>query len=178
MSNPEPNPEPNDDNLDKFKEIKEEYETKLSDKEKELSDKDKEIEELKKQLEEKNGEVDDKIDDIQQQVNDKIETSEKYQELMATVAKLEKDKAEATVDRYIQEGKLLPSQKETALEFAVAHPDKFIDLYENAKPIIDIGNRESRPVPNELTDNVLNNSFKNIHIKLKKGHITHCVSDL
>ena len=150
--NPEPT-EPNNDNgggsgddvLDKFKQIKENYETKLS-------DKDKEIEKLKKQLAEKNDEVDTTINDLNDEVQARIEQSEAYQELLSTVEELQKDKAEATVDAFIQRGIILPAQRKTAIKLCLSDNETFSDLYKDAKPIVD-------------THQVLNISIENLQFK-------------
>ena len=132
-ANPNPNPEPTDKNdevLDKFQEIKERYET-------ELSDKDKEIEELKKQLEAKESEVDTTIQNLNDEVNEKLAQAEKMKELQDNVNELLHDKAEALVDKYINEGKLVPAQREKALNLCLSDQDMFIELYENAPSIVD-----------------------------------------
>lgn len=113
-----------------------------------IEDKDKEIQELNKTLEANKKKVDSTVDDLNREVEEKLRQSEEYQKLLKTVEELEKDKAEATVDKYIQEGKLLPVQKDTALEFAISQPDKFIDLYENAPSIVDTS---QKPKSKKLT---------------------------
>ena len=111
--NPNPNPEPkppaNDDGvLDKFTEIKERYE-------KELETKDKKIQELEEQLKKKDKQVDATINDLNEEVNQKLEQAEKMKELQASVNELLNDKANALVDKSINEGKLVPAQREKAL---------------------------------------------------------------
>ena len=148
--NPEPTPGTGDGNpIDKFKEIKENYESKLS-------EKDKEIEDLKKQLAAKDKEVGDTIDDLQKEVNEKLRQNEEYQKLQETVQELQKDKAEATVDAYIQKGIILPVQRDTAVELALTSPDTFIKLYENAQPIVKVGEQKSKKVPAELAGQLTN----------------------
>ena len=123
---------PNNDGdvLDKFNEIKSRYE-------KEISDKDKEIEELKAQLSKKDKEVNDTIDNLNNEVNEKLEQAEELKRLQANVNELLNDKAEALVDKYISEGKLVPAQREKALNLCLADQDMFISLYENAPSIVD-----------------------------------------
>ena len=133
--NPNPNPEPkppaNDDGvLDKFTEIKERYE-------KELETKDKKIQELEEQLKKKDKQVDATINDLNEEVNQKLEQAEKMKELQASVNELLNDKANALVDKYINEGKLVPAQREKALSLCLADQDMFIELYENAPSIVD-----------------------------------------
>ena len=116
--------------LDKFNEIKNRYET-------ELSEKDKTIAELEKQLQAKDDEVNDTIQDLNNEVNEKLAQAEELKKLQANVQELLHDKAEALVDKYINEGKLVPAQKEKALNLCLSDQDMFIDLYENAPSIID-----------------------------------------
>ncbi len=124
-------PEQNgEDPLDKFGEIKEKYEN-------EISEKDKEIAELKKQLEAKDKEVNDTIGDLNNEVNEKLAQAEELNQLRENVQELLQDKAEALVDKYISEGKLVPAQREKALNLCLSDQDTFISLYENAPSIID-----------------------------------------
>ena len=116
--------------LDKFNEIKERYET-------ELGNKDKEIAELKKQLEAKDNEVNDTIQNLNDEVNEKLAQAEELNKLRENVQELLNDKAQALVDKYISEGKLVPAQKEKALNLCLADQDMFISLYENAPSIVD-----------------------------------------
>ena len=150
--NPNPTPEPqptNDDNvLDKFNEIKTRYET-------ELSDKDKEIEELKKQLKEKESEVDNTISDLNDEVNDKLEQAEKIRNLQSQVDELVEERAEATVDAYIQKGIILPSQKEAAKKLCLTDNDTFLDLYRDAKPIVET-EKKRKSVPTGTAERIAN----------------------
>ena len=116
--------------LDKFNEIKERYEN-------ELSSKDKEIAELKKQLEVKGKEVDDTIANLNDEVNEKLAQAEELNQLRESVQELLNDKANALVDKYISEGKLVPAQREKALNLCLADQDMFISLYEDAPSIVD-----------------------------------------
>lgn len=129
---PKPTPEETKEDvvLDKFNEIKNRYET-------ELSEKDKTIAELEKQLQAKDDEVNDTIQDLNNEVNEKLAQAEELKKLQANVQELLHDKAEALVDKYINEGKLVPAQKEKALNLCLSDQDMFIDLYENAPSIID-----------------------------------------
>ena len=128
--NGEAKPNPKDDTLDKFNEIKQRFE-------KELSEKDKQIEELKKQLEAKDNEVNDTIKNLNTEVNEKLEQAEELNKLRENVQELLNDKANALVDKYIQQGKILPVQRENALDLCLANQDMFISLYENAPSIVD-----------------------------------------
>ena len=120
----------NDEVLEKFGQIKEQYETAIS-------EKDKEIAELKKQLEAKDNEVNDTIQNLNDEVNEKLAQAEELNQLRESVQELLNDKAEALVDKYISEGKLVPAQRDKALNLCLADQDMFISLYENAPSIID-----------------------------------------
>ncbi len=148
QNNPPRKNEENND-LDKFEKIKENYETTIQ-------DKDKEIEELKKQLKEKNDEVDETVDNLNDEVNEKLEQAEKIKSLQATVDELVEERAEATVDAYIQKGIILPSQKEAAKKLCLSDNDTFMDLYKDAKPIVDVGKPKSKPVPSKLMGQITN----------------------
>lgn len=141
------NPEPtttNEEVLEKFGEIKEKYENVIS-------EKDKEIAELRKQLEIKDKEVDDTIQNLNDEVKDKLAQSEKMKELQASVNELMNDKAEALVDKYINQGKLVPAQREQALNLCLADQDMFISLYENAPSIVDTN---PKPISHKVNGNV------------------------
>lgn len=151
--NPEQNPQNNNDEvLDKFNEIKERYET-------ELSEKDKTIEELKKQLKTKEGEVDNTIQTLNDEVNNKLEQAEKIKSLQATVDELVEERAEATVDAYIQKGIILPAQKEAAKKLCLTDNDTFLDLYRDAKPIVET-QKKRKSVPTGTAERIAN-YFKN-----------------
>ena len=123
-----------------FDELKTKYEQVIE-------DKDKEINELKATLEKTNKKVDDAVADLNSEVQEKLQANEEYQKLLATVAELEKDKAEATVDTFIQQGKILPAQRETALKLCLNDNDTFMELYRDAKPIIDL---DTKPKSNKV----------------------------
>ena len=50
----------------------------------------------------------------------------------------EKDKAEATVDTYINKGIIIPKQKDVAIKLCLNDPETFQELYRDAKPIIEL----------------------------------------
>ena len=118
------------DVVDKFSEIKNRYET-------ELTEKDKKIAELEKQLADKEGEVDNAISNLNDEVNEKLAQAKELDQLRENVQELLQDKAEAIVDKYITEGKLVPAQREKALDLCLTDQDMFISLYENAPSIVD-----------------------------------------
>ena len=144
------NPEPNNQNdngsdpLDKFNEIKTKYEETIS-------AKDKEIEELKAQLKLKGEEVDTTIQNLNDEVNTKLEQAEEIKRLQADVNELLQDKAEALVDKYINEGKLVPAQRDKALNLCLADQDMFISLYEDAPSIVDT---QTKPKSRKVLGNV------------------------
>ena len=128
--NNDPKPTNEEEVLDKFNEIKARFE-------KELSEKDKVIEDLKKELEAKGKEVDDTVRNLNDEVNEKLAQAEELNKLRENVQELLNDKAQALVDKYISEGKLVPAQREKALNLCLADQDMFISLYEDAPSIVD-----------------------------------------
>ena len=113
-----------------FKELKTKYEQVIQ-------DKDKEIAELTKANDLIQEKVDLTVDNLNDEVQAKLEANEKLAELNRTVEELVRDKAEATVDTFIQQGKILPAQRDTALKLCLSDNDTFLQLYQDAKPIID-----------------------------------------
>lgn len=127
----EPNPQPGkDDTLEKFNEIKARFD-------KELAERDKKIKELEAKLSEKDKEVNDTITSLNDEVNEKLAQAEELNKLRENVQELLNDKANALVDKYINEGKLVPAQREKALNLCLADQDMFIALYENAPSLVD-----------------------------------------
>ena len=127
--------------------------------EKIIEEKDTEIAELNKTVDETNKKVDTKVTELNDEVQARLEQSEAYKELLATVEKLEKDKAEATVDKFIQEGKILPAQRETALKLCISDNNTFLDLYRDAKPIVETDTHR-RSIPTGTAERIAN-YFKN-----------------
>ena len=76
----------------------------------------------------------------------RLQANEQYKEVLATVKELQHDKAVATVDKFISEGKILPAQKETALKLCLNDNDTFMELYRDAQPIIDLEKQKSKKV--------------------------------
>lgn len=133
--NPEPTPQPgqtegnDDDVLGKFQKIKENYESKLN-------EKDEKIKELEKELEKKDKENNEALNSLNSEIDEKLKQSEEYKEILKKVEVLEKERAEATVDAYIQKGIILPTQRDTAVKLCLSDNDTFLDLYRDAKPIV------------------------------------------
>ena len=120
----------NNQNNDDFSEIKEKYE-------KIIEEKNTEINELQNEVKNTQKSVNDTVDKLNDEIQARLDANEQYQKMLATVEELEKEKAEATVDTLIKQGKLVPAQKEMALEFCLNDADKFLDLYRDAKPIVE-----------------------------------------
>lgn len=157
MTEVDPKPNPNegkkdegkvDNPLEKFNEIKEKFE-------KQLAEKDNQIEELKQKLEAKDKEVDDAINNLNDEVHDKLKQSEEYKEILKKVEVLEKERAEATVDAYIQKGVILPTQRETAVKLCLSDNDTFSDLYRDAKPIVET-HEKRRSIPTGTAERIAN----------------------
>ena len=131
-----------DDPLDKFSEIKARFD-------KELEERDKKIKEL--EAAEKDKEVNDVISNLNDEVNDKLKQAEELKALQANVNELLSDKANALVDKYISEGKLVPAQREKALSLCLSDQEMFISLYENAPSIVDTN---PKPISHKVNGNV------------------------
>ena len=128
--------------------------------EKVIEDKNKEINELSKTNKAIQERMDNTVSNLNDEVKLKLEQSEQLIELNKQVEELLHDKAEATVDKYITEGKILPAQKETALKLCLKDNDTFMDLYKDAKPIIDTSSKpQTKKVNTDL--NRLVDYFKN-----------------
>ncbi len=136
-----------------FDELKTKYE-------KVIDDKNKEIAELSKSNDLIQEKMDNTVDNLNDEVKAKLEMAEQLQELNKTVEELVVDKATATVDTFIQQGKILPAQRETALKLCLNDNDTFLDLYKDAKPVIDTASKpQSKKVNADL--NRLVDYFKN-----------------
>jgi phage I-like protein len=125
-----------------------------------IEEKNKEINELSKTNQAIQERMDNTVSNLNDEVKLKLEQSEQLIELNKQVEELLHDKAEATVDKYITEGKILPAQKETALKLCLKDNDTFMDLYKDAKPIIDTSSKpQTKKVNTDL--NRLVDYFKN-----------------
>lgn len=152
-NNPTPQPEPtNPENDDKFEEIKKEYETVLKEKENE-------IEELKKQLKDKETEIDQTITGLNEEVKEKLAQTQEIKEMQETINTLMLERAETTVDTYIQKGIILPAQKKSAVKLCLNDNETFLDLYKDAKPIVTIDEKKSKQPPSDLIGK-MSNYFK------------------
>lgn len=123
-----------------------------------IEEKNKEINELTKSNQILNEKMDNTMDNLNDEVQQKIQQSEQLVELNKQVEELLRDKAEATVDKYITEGKILPAQKETALKLCLKDNDTFLELYKDAKPIVEVKKRKSTVASEKLER--MSNYFK------------------
>lgn len=139
----------NNNNLD---EIKNKYQ-------KIIEEKNKTIGELEQTVETNQQQIDQTVQDLNNQVQKELEQTEAYKELQATVAQLEKERAEATVDAYIQKGILIPAQKESAVKLCLNDNETFLNLYRDAKPIVDTQNQR-KSIPSGTAERIAN-YFKN-----------------
>ena len=135
-----------------FDELKNKYETIIE-------EKNKEIEELNKTVDLTQKKVDEAVGNLNNEVQEKLKANEEYKKLLADVEELQKDKATATVDAFIQKGVILPAQRETAIKLCLNDNDTFLDLYRDAKPIVDTTPRR-KSVPTEKAERIAN-YFKN-----------------
>ena len=110
--------------------IKEKYENVIE-------AKNKEIQELTQSNKLMNEKMDKTMNNLNDEVKVKLEQSEQLAELNKQVEELLTDKAIATVDKYITEGKILPAQRDTALKLCLKDNDTFLELYKDAKPLVE-----------------------------------------
>ena len=137
-----------------LEDIKAKYEEVIEAKNKEISELTKSNQIIKEQM-------NNTVDNLNDEVKLKLEQSEQLAELNKQVEELLQDKAEATVDTFIQQGKILPAQRETALKLCLSDNDTFLNLYKDAKPIIDTTQTpKSKKVNDSIVDG-LKDYFKN-----------------
>ena len=128
-----------------FDELKKKYESVIEDKNKEI----RELDKTNQLLQEK---IDSTTNNLNDEVKAKLEKAEELAELQKTVEELVVDKAEATVDTFIQQGKILPAQRDVALKLCLSDNDTFLRLYKDAQPVI---NLESKPKARRVNDNIV-----------------------
>ena len=126
-----------------FDEIKQKYE-------KIINDKDEEIKKLNETVEATNKKVDTTVTDLNDEIKARLEATEEYKKLMATVEQLEKEKAEASVDAVIQKGLALPTQKEALRKWCLNDSDSFVEYFDNAQPIIEVDKQKSKKINADL----------------------------
>ena len=139
-------------NDDSFEELKTKYENIIS-------EKDEKISELENTVKNSQKKIDDTVAGLNNEVKEKLEQTEAYKELQQKLAQLEKERAEATVDAYIQKGILLPKQKESAVKICLNDNEEFLNLYRDAKPIVDTTNTR-KSIPTGTAERIAN-YFKN-----------------
>lgn len=139
-------------NNNDFDELKTKYESIIE-------EKNKEIDELNKTVELTQQKVDTTVNNLNDEVQAKLEANEKLMQMQKDIEELVHDKAEATVDTFIQQGKILPAQRDTALKLCLNDNDTFMDLYRNAQPIVEVKQQKSQKVNADL--NRLVDYFKN-----------------
>ena len=126
-------------NVDTFNELKIKYE-------KIIEDKNQEINNLKVENDKIKQKVDDTVDELKDEVQQRLDANEEYQNALATIKELEVERAETTVDTYIQKGVILPAQRETALKLCLNDNDTFTELYKDAKPIVNVEENKSKRI--------------------------------
>ena len=127
-----------------FDELKQKYEDIIN-------KKDNEIKELNKNLDETNKKVDTTVGDLNTEIQARLEATEEYKKLMATVEQLEKEKADASVDAVIQKGLALPTQKDALRKWCLNDSESFVEYFDNAQPIIEVDTQKSKKINADIT---------------------------
>ena len=135
-----------------FEDIKAKYEEVIA-------EKDKEIAELNKTVDLTNKKVETTVNNLNDEVTAKLEQAEQLQELQKNVDELLHEKAEITVDNYIQKGIIPPTKRDVAINLCLKDNDTFSDLYRDAKPIMDTTPKRTS-VPTGTAERIAN-YFKN-----------------
>ena len=128
---------------DTFDELKQKYE-------KIIEDKNKEIDELNKTVSETNKKVETTVNELNDEVTEKLEQSERLRELQKNVDELLREKAEVTVDTYIQKGVIPNAKRDIAVKLCLNDNDTFLELYKDAQPIIEVKKQKSKKVNADL----------------------------
>lgn len=124
---------------DDFTDLKQKYEETIE-------SKNKEINELTKTLKLKEEKVDETINNLNDEVSQKLEQSEKLRELQKNVDELLTEKAEVTVDTYIQKGVIPVAKRDIAIKLCLNDNDTFMELYRDAKPIVEVNEHKSKRI--------------------------------
>ena len=124
---------------DDFTDLKKKYEETIE-------SKNKEINELNKTLKLKEEKVDETINNLNDEVSEKLQQSEKLRELQKNVDDLLKEKAEVTVDTYIQKGVIPLAKRDIAVKLCLNDNDTFMELYRDAKPIVEVNEHKSKRI--------------------------------
>ena len=137
---------------DQFDDIKNKYEEVIA-------EKDKEIAELNKTVDLTNKKVETTVNNLNDEVSAKLEQAEQLNQLQKNVDELLEEKAEITVDNYIQKGIIPPSKRDVAVKLCLKDNDTFLDLYRDAQPIMDTTPKR-QSVPSGTAERIAN-YFKN-----------------
>ena len=124
---------------DDFNDLKKKYEETIE-------SKNKEINELNKTLKLKDEKVDETINNLNDEVSEKLQQSEKLRELQKNVDELLTEKAEVTVDTYIQKGVIPVAKRDIAVRLCLNDNDTFMELYRDAKPIVEVNEHKSKRI--------------------------------
>ena len=124
---------------DDFTDLKKKYEETIE-------SKNKEINELNKTLKLKDEKVDETINNLNDEVSEKLQQSEKLRELQKNVDELLTEKAEVTVDTYIQKGVIPVAKRDIAVKLCLNDNDTFMELYRDAKPIVEVNEHKSKRI--------------------------------
>lgn len=116
-----------------------------------IEDKDKELNELNKTLEETNKKVDSTVTDLNDEVQARLEATEAYKDLLTTVEKLEKERAEAASDAVIKKGLALPTQRNVLEKWCMDDPESFNEYFEKAQPIIEVNKQKSKKINADIS---------------------------
>lgn len=114
-----------------FDELKQKYESIIE-------EKNKEINELNKTVETTRKKVDSTVQNLNDEVTAKLQQSEELAELQRNVDELLHEKAEVTVDTYIQKGIIPKAKRDIAVKLCLNDNDTFLELYRDAQPIIEL----------------------------------------
>lgn len=136
-------------NDESFDEIKNKYENIIEEKNQQILDLEKELDTTVQSR------ADETVDELTDEVQAKLDANEEYQNALATIKELELERAEATVDTYIQKGVLLPAQREAALKLCITDNDTFLNLYRDAKPIVEI-QQKRKSIPTGTAERIVN----------------------
>lgn len=131
-----------------FDELKNKYE-------KIIEEKNQEIKNQKEELKKKTTQIDETVEDLNNEVESRLKETEAYKEMQTKLAELEKERAEATVDAYIQKGIILPKQRESAINICLKDNENFLNLYRDAKPIVET-EKKRKSVPTGTAERIAN----------------------
>lgn len=135
--------------LERFDKLKAGFDEELKKRDKKIEELEKALSEKDKEISDKNKEVDTTITQLNNDVRSKLEEAEEFRNMQENIDKLMDENADIAIDNYIKEGKIAPSQKETAKELYLGNREMFDKLYKDAPVIVD-----TRTKPQSRKDNV------------------------